>query len=77
MSLAQPNNPLHGLTLETILTSLVEAIGWEKMGAEVSIRCFTHDPSISSSLKFLRKTPWALARVETLYLRTVAGKDAE
>jgi uncharacterized protein (DUF2132 family) len=74
MSSAQPNNPLHGLTLEIILTRLVDAIGWETMGAEVPIRCFTHDPSISSSLKFLRKTPWARSKVEALYLRT-AGAD--
>lgn len=76
MSLAQPNNPLHGLTLEIILTRLVDAIGWERMGEEVSIRCFTHDPSVSSSLKFLRKTPWAREKVEALYLRVVAGKDS-
>ena len=76
MSLAQPNNPLHGLTLETILTRLVDSIGWEAMGAAVPIRCFTHDPSISSSLKFLRKTPWARAKVEALYLRTMDNAGA-
>lgn len=75
MSLAQPNNPLHGLTLETILTRLVNDVGWERMGEEVSVRCFTHDPSVSSSLKFLRKTPWARAKVEALYLRTVEGES--
>ena len=64
------NDPLHGLTLETILTELVAQLGWEEMGREVSIRCFTHDPSIKSSLKFLRKTPWARAKVESLYLRS-------
>lgn len=73
MSLAQPNNPLHGLTLETILTRLVQDIGWEAMSAEVPIRCFTHDPSVSSSLKFLRKTPWARDKVEALYLRIASG----
>lgn len=78
MSPAQPNNPLHGLTLETILTRLADTIGWEAMGAEVPIRCFTHDPSISSSLKFLRKTPWARAKVEELYLRVMGnGGDAQ
>jgi uncharacterized protein (DUF2132 family) len=71
MSLAQPNNPLHGLTLEIIVTRLVEAIGWEAMSEAVPIRCFTHDPSVSSSLKFLRKTPWARAKVEALYLQTL------
>lgn len=75
MSLAQPNNPLHGLTLEMVLTRLVETIGWEAMGEAVPIRCFTHDPSISSSLKFLRKTPWARAKVEALYLQMMAEKE--
>ena len=64
----QPRNPLHGLTLEKILTDLVAALGWEAMGEAVPIRCFTHDPSISSSLKFLRRTPWAREKVEQLYL---------
>ena len=75
MPLTQPNNPLHGLTLETILTRLADAIGWEAMGAEVPIRCFSSDPSIPSSLKFLRKTPWARAKVEALYLRTAGRKS--
>jgi uncharacterized protein (DUF2132 family) len=66
----QPNNPLHGLTLETILNRLVEHYGWEALGREIDIRCFTHDPSISSSLKFLRRTPWARAKVEALYVAT-------
>ncbi len=60
---------LEGVTLEAIVTQLVERMGWEAMGAAVPIRCFTHDPSIKSSLKFLRRTPWARARVEELYLR--------
>lgn len=66
----QPNNPLHGLTLETILNRLVDHYGWEELGLEIDIRCFTHDPSISSSLKFLRRTPWARAKVEALYVAT-------
>lgn len=66
----QPNNPLHGLTLEKILTSLVEHYGWEELGRRINIRCFTNDPSIKSSLKFLRRTPWAREKVEQLYLTT-------
>jgi len=64
----QKNNPLHGLTLENIVTTLVERYGWEELGKMIKIRCFTTDPSIKSSLKFLRKTPWARAKVEELYL---------
>lgn len=60
---------LESITLEAIVTQLSERIGWEAMGAAVPIRCFTHDPSIKSSLKFLRRTPWARAKVEELYLR--------
>ena len=62
------NDPLHGLTLETIVTRLVAHYGWPALGEQVAIRCFTTDPSITSSLKFLRRTPWARARVEQLYL---------
>jgi uncharacterized protein (DUF2132 family) len=65
---AQPGNPLHGLTLEVILEELVAHFGWPELGAQVSIRCFTTDPSIGSSLKFLRRTPWARDKVESLYL---------
>lgn len=65
----QPNNPLHGVKLKDILEFLVEHLGWEKMGQQVKIRCFTHDPSINSSLKFLRRTPWAREKVEKLYLK--------
>ena len=65
---AQPRNPLHGLTLERILTELVEYFGWPELGQRIDIRCFTSDPSIASSLKFLRKTPWAREKVEGLYL---------
>jgi len=60
---------LDGITLETIVTQLCENIGWEAMGEAVPIRCFTHDPSIKSSLKFLRRTPWAREKVEALYLQ--------
>lgn len=64
-----PNDPLHGITLETILTRLVEYYGWKEMGRRINIRCFNNDPSIRSSLQFLRKTPWARKKVEDLYLR--------
>ena len=64
----QPRNPLHGLTLESIVSSLEAHYGWLELGQRIPIRCFTHDPSISSSLKFLRKTPWARDKVEGLYL---------
>jgi uncharacterized protein (DUF2132 family) len=67
----QQNNPLHGLTLQTILETLEAQLGFEKMGQQVKINCFTSDPSIKSSLKFLRKTPWAREKVEQLYLTTV------
>ncbi|MEY3808506.1 MAG: hypothetical protein RI893_1482 [Pseudomonadota bacterium] len=68
MSEKQPENPLHGVTLETLLTELVAAYGWAELGSLVDIRCFNNDPSIKSSLKFLRKTPWARKQVEELYL---------
>jgi len=71
MSDSQPNNPLHGVTLEMILTHLVDRYGWEELGRTINIRCFTHEPSIKSSLKFLRKTPWARDKVEALYLRSL------
>ena len=67
----QPNNPLHGIKLVDILTFLVEEYGWELLGDRINIRCFTHDPSIKSSLKFLRQTPWARAKVEELYLQSL------
>lgn len=72
MNLPQPRNPLHGITLERILTELSEELGWQAMGETIPIRCFTHDPSIASSLRFLRRTPWARAKVEQLYLRLKA-----
>jgi uncharacterized protein (DUF2132 family) len=68
-----PNDPLHGVTLEAILTTLVATLGWPSMGARIDIRCFTSDPSISSSLKFLRRTPWARAKVEALYCEVMAA----
>ncbi|MCH9812332.1 MAG: VF530 family protein [Epsilonproteobacteria bacterium] len=70
MNEAQPNNPLHGMTLEKILEALVDQYGWEELGARIEIRCFNYDPSIKSCLKFLRKTPWARAKVEKLYLKS-------
>lgn len=68
MSESQPNNPLHGITLEMILSRLVELYGWDELGKIITIRCFNNDPSIKSSLKFLRRTPWARKKVEDLYL---------
>tara|TARA_R100000935_G_C2725320_1_gene119679 strand:- start:382 stop:600 length:219 start_codon:yes stop_codon:yes gene_type:complete len=66
----QTNNPLHGIKLANILDHLVEKYGWEELGEKINIRCFTHEPSIKSSLKFLRRTPWAREKVEQLYLRS-------
>jgi uncharacterized protein (DUF2132 family) len=68
MTTSQARNPLHGVTLEKIVTELVAHFGWPELGQQVNIRCFTSDPSIGSSLKFLRRTPWARAKVESLYL---------
>ena len=67
----QSNNPLHGITLETILKHLVKKKGWEEMSEQINIRCFKFDPSIKSSLVFLRKTPWARTQVEKMYLRNI------
>ena len=64
----QAGNPLHGLTLEAIVTALSNHYGWEELGQRINIKCFTSDPSVASSLKFLRKTPWAREKVEGLYL---------
>lgn len=75
MSNPQPNNPLHGVTLEMILTYLVEYYGWEELGHIINIKCFNHEPSIKSSLKFLRKTPWAREKVERLYLRSLGSTE--
>ena len=71
----QPNNPLHGVKLADMVAYLVEFYGWEELGQRITIRCFTHDPSINSSLKFLRKTPWARKRVEGLYMKAL--RDAK
>lgn len=70
----QANNPLHGIKLADILDALVEKYGWEELGGKINIRCFNHDPSIKSSLKFLRKTPWAREKVEQLYLKALSRK---
>ena len=67
---AQPRNPLHGVTLERVVTELAADLGWAALGRRVPIRCFTHEPSVASSLKFLRRTPWARAEVEALYVAT-------
>ena len=66
----QPNNPLHGVTLEAILTQLVAQYGWDELGRRITIKSFTNDPSIKSSLAFLRRTPWARKKVEELYLQS-------
>ena len=63
-----PRDPLHGVTLEALLTELVAAYGWEKLGQQIDIRCFNFDPSIKSSLQFLRKTPWARTKVEDWFI---------
>jgi uncharacterized protein (DUF2132 family) len=70
MNNEQPNNILHGITLEMMLTTLVEQYGWKELGKRIAIKCFTDDPGIKSSLKFLRRTPWARKKVEDLYLRS-------
>lgn len=71
----QANNPLHGVTLEKIVTSLVEWYGWDKLGKWITIKCFNNNPSVKSSLKFLRKTPWARTKVENLYIVTLKKKQ--
>ncbi len=68
---SQPNNPLHGITLEMIITQLVDQYGWAELGKRIPIKCFTDNPSIKSSLKFLRQTPWARTKVEDLYLKSI------
>tara|TARA_R110001583_G_scaffold1089_2_gene9153 strand:+ start:7424 stop:7660 length:237 start_codon:yes stop_codon:yes gene_type:complete len=67
----QPNNPLHGIKLAEIVQILVSHYGWEELGTRIKIKCFNSNPSINSSLKFLRRTPWARTKVEDLYLRTI------
>jgi uncharacterized protein (DUF2132 family) len=68
MTERQANNPLHGITLEQVVTRLVEHFGWDELGKRIDIRCFNNDPSVKSSLKFLRKTPWARKKVEDLFI---------
>jgi len=72
MTNPQPNNPLHGITLEMIVTQLVKQYGWVELGKRIPIRCFNENPSIQSSLKFLRRTPWARKKVEDLFLKSGA-----
>ncbi len=74
MNKSQVNNPLHGITLEKIVNSLVEYYGWNDLGEKIDIRCFNNDPSVKSSLKFLRKTPWAREKVEKLFLAIQKNK---
>ncbi len=74
MNSTPSKDPLHGVTLEMILVHLVERLGWEEMGRLIEIRCFTSDPSLKSSLAFLRKTPWARKKVEALYLDSLQGQ---
>ncbi len=71
MNESQPKNPLHGVTLEHIINTLVEHYGWSELAKHIKIKCFTSDPSVKSSLKFLRKTPWARTKVESFYLFTL------
>jgi len=75
MTQKQAKNPLHAITLEQILTKLVEQLGWQAMGEQINIKCFKSDPSIKSSLKFLRKTAWAREKVESLYIKTLNASD--
>lgn len=70
----QPNDPLHGITLEQIITQLVEHYGWDYLGARIRVNCFTKKPTLTSSLKLLRKTPWAREKVERLYIATFVKK---
>lgn len=71
MNIEQQNNPLHGKTLEMIIVHLVEVYGWEQLGSMIRIKCFNDNPDVQSSLKFLRKTPWARKKVEDLYIKTL------
>ncbi len=76
MSEEHKNNPFHGITLKMILEDLVKHYGWKILRERVEIRCFWNDPSINSSLKFLRKTPWARKKIEELYLEMLKSKEA-
>lgn len=71
---SQPNNPLHGVKLEQIINELVAHYGWEYMGYTINIKCFTNNPSVKSSLKFLRRTPWARTKVEAMYLNMLKNR---
>lgn len=75
MTNTQPNNPLHGITLETVVTKLAEHYGWQELGERIDINCFQHEPSVKSSLKFLRKTQWARDKVESLYVATFSNNN--
>lgn len=77
MNEQQANNPLHGVTLEQIVNSLVDFYGWDVLGSRIDIKCFNRNPSVKSSLKFLRKTPWARTQVEMLYLATKRHEKSE
>ncbi len=72
MTNSSKQDPLHGITLKMIITELEQKLGWQELGQQINIKCFTNDPSVSSSLKFLRKTPWARSKVEALYLKLIA-----
>jgi uncharacterized protein (DUF2132 family) len=72
MANEQPDNPLHGITLEMMLNQLVAQYGWAELGKRIPVKCFTENPSLKSSLKFFRKTPWARKKVEDLYLKSIA-----
>ncbi|WP_151704569.1 VF530 family DNA-binding protein [Nitrincola alkalilacustris] len=74
MSHEQPDNPLHGVTLEAVVVKLVEHYGWNALAEEININCFKNDPSVKSSLKFLRRTPWARTQVENLYISTFSSQ---
>lgn len=73
--MSQPNNPLHGIKLADMVEFLHKTYGWEELGNRIKINCFRKDPSVKSSLKFLRRTPWAREEVERLYLSTIRGKS--
>jgi len=72
---SHPKDPLHGYTLETIVTRLVEEYGWDELADRIRIRCFANDPSVKSTLQFLRKTPWARNKVETLFIETLQRQE--
>lgn len=75
MNTEQSKNPLHGVTLETVVVKLVDHYGWDELANRININCFKNDPSVKSSLKFLRKTPWAREQVEQLYLSSLASRS--